>query len=96
MSYCRFGEGDVYLIGSLRDGEEVFYCCGCLLNEKDWVGDADSFLGGFLRARSGQPDFMSPSRFETLDHLGDHLEAGHEVPQHAIDAIANETEWGVA
>lgn len=94
MSYARFSEGDVYLIGTTQDNEEVFYCCGCLLNAKEWVDNEDSFLGGFLRALSGQPDFMSSSRYETLDHLGDHLEAGHEVPQRAIEGIANETEWG--
>lgn len=97
MSYARFAEGgsDLYLIGTLRNGvEEVFYCCGCILNEKEWVEDEGSFLGGFLRALSGEPDFMSPSRSETFDHLGDHIGAGHMVPLSCLNGIADENEWG--
>lgn len=96
MSYCRFSEGDVYLIGTYAPGteEEVFYCCGCLLNPRQWVGAADAFLGGYLESVSGEPDFLSPSRGAAYSHLEDHVDAGHYVPRRAFDGLIAETEWG--
>lgn len=95
MSYCRFSEGDVYLIGTIRGTREEFYCCGCLLNPKEWHEEDGHFLGGYLRSINNEEDFHSPSRAETYRHLEAHVAAGHHVPDRALDGIAAETEWGV-
>ena len=36
MSYCRFGEGDVYIFFSV---DHLLECCGCILQEREWVDD---------------------------------------------------------
>ncbi len=65
MSYCRFGEGDVYLYEDVAGG---YTCCGCRL--------------------------AGPSHFDTrkatLEHLFDHRDEGHCVPQHAIYRLQRE------
>ena len=81
MAYARWGwdNSDVYLFGSVTrpppDDVHVIVCCGCLLARDD----PDDWL-------------MSPSfDFETkagiLDHLQVHREAGHVVPESAIERI---------
>lgn len=94
MAYCRFGEGDVYLMGTHIGGEEGFYCCGCLLNPKKWVENDGAQFGGYLEPIDGTPDFTSLSRIATLAHLGKHIVAGHIVPGRAIENLTTETEWG--
>lgn len=96
MAYARFGEGDVYLIGTYRlPTEEVFYCCGCILVETYWRDEPDSMFGGYIvPVNEGETYFTDPSRQKTMDHLREHLAAGHEVPDYAFTGIAEETEWG--
>lgn len=98
MSYCRFSEGDVYLVGTSvyvdESREEGFHCVGCILNPKTWVGDETAFLGGYLKSISGASDFSSVSRKATLAHLDKHVVAGHAVPNRAVEGLTAETEWG--
>lgn len=99
MSYARFSEGDVYIIGTTRwaeDGdEEIFTCCGCIFRKLGWVEDPDNFFGGYTVPLPDDPGpFDTPSRQAMLDHLREHLAAGHLVPDRAFTGIAEETEWG--
>ncbi len=100
MAYCRFGQdgSDVYLFGGRGwNGEEAFDCCGCLLRPMEWVDDSDHFLGGYLSPLDPANDpgiFLEPSRQKVLDHLREHLAAGHNVPDYVFTAIWEETEWG--
>lgn len=94
MAYARFGEGDVYIIGTYLGVKEVFDCVGCFFRCQEWVED-DGWLGGRLVPAEGDPGpFVTPSRQKMLDHLRDHLAAGHDVPDHAFTGIFEETEWG--
>lgn len=95
MSYARFSEGDVYIIGTTHDDVEVFDCCGCIFRKIEWVEDDSYLLGGYMRSLPGDPGpFFTESRREMLDHLREHLAAGHDVPDYAFTGIAEETEWG--
>lgn len=98
MSYCRFGEGDVYLYASVLGGLE---CCAC------WL--APTVVSIFT---TGRPEFNIPSCAQcdglgcevcmmhpthhlatvqdAYTHLVAHRLAGHHVPQDAIDALISE------
>lgn len=39
MSYCRFGEGDIYMYQNV---EGLYVCCACRLNNKDVYGLRDN------------------------------------------------------
>jgi hypothetical protein len=101
MSYCRNNgtDSDVYVFAG-RLGIE---CCGCLFTP---VGDARSQPGlpeaaGRLYFMAGQgldvsadfylepfPAFEEPA--DMIEHLMRHREAGHKVPQRAIDRLIRE------
>lgn len=76
MSYCRFSDGDVYMYAQF-DGKII--CCACkLTSAKDRWGNAD--------------DIMLNSSKEALNHLKEHIYAGHKVPKYATDRLKEEIE----
>lgn len=98
MSYARFGwdGSDVYVFGTRRDGLEGFECCGCYLVEARWVEDENAFLGGYLESVNPEESisFFTYSNVEMIDHLIEHREAGHGVPDRTFSELAGEHEWG--
>ncbi len=77
MSYARFIEGDVYVFMSTSGRLE---CCGCILQDREWVSDEDSFFGGYLKSVGD----VIPTEFDTtwgmVEHLARHRDAGHSIP----------------
>lgn len=68
MSYCRFGEGDVYLYG----GADGWVCCNCHLSDECFA------------------DTVLPSLQEVKEHLEEHLDADHDVPDRAMQRVCRE------
>ena len=90
MSYCRFLEGDVYIFLSTSGKLE---CCGCILQEREWVDDETRpIMKGYLK-RIGeiiQTDFSTTQGM--LDHLELHKTKGHHIPKHCIDDLIYDQE----
>lgn len=90
MSYCRFLEGDVYIF--LASDEKKLECCGCILQEREWVKDENSPLKGYLR----DVGELIQNRFDTtqgmLDHLEIHKNKGHYVPDFCIEGLLRDKE----
>ena len=74
MRYCRFSEESDVYMHANMFGGIT--CCSCLLNLVEG--------GIFNRSQC----FLSPHT--ALDHLQEHAEAGHLVPQYAIDQLKQE------
>ena len=91
MSYARFSwdGSDVYVflnVGGYLD------CCGCLLEEYEWVEDPGyKFSGGYLK-----PTVGIETRFTTTDdmieHLRRHIAEGHTVPDDVIPDLEADRE----
>lgn len=66
MSYCRFGEADVYIYDDVYHG---IICCLCSLIdvEDDSERYGHNFVAGYDRQKM-------------LDHIEDHRNAGHNIP----------------
>lgn len=90
MSYCRFSDGDVYMF-SCEDGIE---CQSCQLMPKCktiFTKDCRRCDGkGCDHCMFFHESKIFKSSREALDHLLEHREAGHNVPQHAIDRLTDE------
>ena len=81
MSYCRFSDGDVYMYDSVKGG---LHCCACRLGDETLEVPWD-----------WGPDVVFHSRLDAHEHLMEHKEAGHSVPQYAFDMLVEEiAEWG--
>lgn len=75
MSYCRFSEdSEVYVYHSVNGR---FICCGCCLMEPVGAG-----LVQYERSYR--------TREQLIEHLKQHIAAGHKVPAHAIARIEQE------
>jgi hypothetical protein len=74
MSYCRFGEADVYIFEHVGG---FWQCCACSLSEpgsdEDWGASADC-----------------ATREEMLDHIAKHRVAGDYVPEHVDEQLRKE------
>lgn len=77
MSYARFLEGDVYVFMSVSGRLE---CCGCILQDREWVPDEDAFFGGYLKAVGEIVQTKFDSTWGMIEHVRRHREAGHSVP----------------
>lgn len=78
MSYCRFGDGDVYMFPHVWG---MIVCMGCKLagpHESGLMILDKAFIGGE----------------EALEHLQEHRNAGHKVPQDAFDRLRREIASG--
>lgn len=81
MSYARFGEGDVYVFMS-NVGLE---CCGCWLQDREWVEDETAFFRGYFRSIGEIVETTFDSTWGMIAHLDRHRAAGHHVPR-GVDA----------
>lgn len=89
MSYCRFGEGDVYVFAS---GEGLTcMCCSMEPMSKPVVGES-LFEGYSSSSFSMNEDFNCSTEGEMLAHLRNHIDAGDSVPQDAINRLEREVE----
>lgn len=82
MSYARFGSqgSDVYVYA----GSRGFVCCWCWLNKPPKT-NPESVFGA---------DTLCDTEQEMIDHLRKHREAGHTVPNRAIERLESEREEG--
>jgi hypothetical protein len=93
VSYARFGSdgSDVYVFADVAGGIE---CCGCVLQEREWVDDPDRPLfKGYLKAVGAIVPYHFDTAAEMLAHLASHVAAGHTVPASCTDRIAAEADW---
>lgn len=91
MSYCRFIEGDVYIF--LTSDTHQLECCGCILQDREWVKDEKyPLLGGYFK----NIGTLIENRFSTTQGMLDHLEAhklkGHYVPDFCIENLKKDQE----
>ena len=87
MSYARFGwnGSDVYVFYSVSD---MYECCFCLLQEREWVEDPDhKFTGGYFRDVGEKVQHDFPTAAEMIRHLELHREQGHTVPDDTFAAL---------
>jgi len=77
MTYCQKSDldSDIYLTRNLTKGKEGMECVGCSLS-----GD-----GG--RAFTLNGTWM---QYPMAQHLRDHLNAGHQVPERVFDLLERE------
>ena len=83
MSYARFGwdGSDVYVFGNT---DNMYECCGCLLQEREWVEAPGRALGGYFRSVGEIVPHVFDTPGEMVDHLMAHRAAGHTVPDDCI------------
>jgi len=85
LSYARFSDNsDVYIFLNTASRLE---CCGCMLQEREFVVDDSSPLG-FLLVPTGKvvaTEFVSTSSL--LAHLDVHRAAGHKVNDHVYEDL---------
>ena len=99
MSYCRFSDGDVYMFDHVYGGIE---CCACRLapfvptiftkgTDRPFLGQrvepCEHCGGEGCKACMMHGSINFSTRSEALAHLLEHREAGHEVPDYAIEAM---------
>lgn len=85
MSYSRFSHADVYVY---MDCGGYLRCCGCILQEREWVDDPTApIFGGYLRAVEPviETDFHGTQGM--VAHLAAHRAAGHDVPDGIEDDL---------
>lgn len=85
MPYAKWGpDSDVFLFSGVAappdDDVHVIVCCGCLLARDD----PDDWLMS--------PSFDFKTREGILSHLRVHLDAGHIVPESAVERIRSD-DW---
>lgn len=100
MSYARFGWGgsDVYVFGTTIGGQDKLVCCACWLNpippiENEGIDPPEDLSP--LEKLNWNGAFFPDSTYldteqEMIDHLLAHREAGHTVPQKALDRLTAE------
>lgn len=76
MSYCRFSDADVYVY---LDVGGYLNCCACSLGKLE---DGDLF----------PESFYATATDDMLAHLQLHRDAGHDVPDYAIERLREERE----
>lgn len=110
MSYCRFVESDVYMYASTEGGIECCSCLlakkvptifTTALPEGDWRRE---FLGADSNCKNcgGEgcdecmmhDDMHFDTYQEAIDHLNEHVKAGHKVPNRAFDGLKRDMEEG--
>jgi hypothetical protein len=85
MSYCRFSHADVYVY---MDVGGYLNCCGCILQEREWVDDPTRpIFKGYLKAVGPEVQSKFHDTQGMVDHLALHVAAGHDVPDDVIPAL---------
>lgn len=84
MSYARFGhDSDVYVFTS-RYGLE---CCGCLLQEREWVEDPRALFKGYLKPVGDVIQTTFDSNEAMVEHLEKHILKGQLVPEYCLERL---------
>ena len=94
MSYVRFGSdgSEVYVFESSAGIE----CCGCWLQEREWVDDPDRpIFKGYFRNVGETVPYVFGTPAEMIAHLDAHRAAGHVVPEYVFEALREEQAQGV-
>lgn len=84
MSYVRWSSighpwdynSSLYIYDDVRGGTT---CCGCPLSDDD-----DVWNGSWNGDRNGDPTHP-----ETVAHVREHIEAGHDVPDFVIERLSD-------
>ena len=76
MSYCRWGEGDLYVWEGKDDGKPIWVCQHCPMRK------ADSF--------GWRNDARCDTRQAMIKHLEAHRALGHSFPEAAIARLRAE------
>lgn len=85
MSYSRFSHADVYVFMCVSGELE---CCGCILQEREWVDDPSwPIFGGYLKAVGEEVACSFDNTQGMVDHLALHRAAGHDVPADIESAL---------
>ena len=92
MSYARFGcdDSDVYVFLHVSG---FLYCCGCILQEREWIEDETRpVIGGDFGCVGEivQTEFADTASM--IAHLKAHRAAGHTVSQDTIDDLLADAE----
>lgn len=86
MSYCRFGEADVYVF-TTKDGIE---CCFCSLQKREWVDDPTyTLFKGYFKRVGEIIQNTFKSNAEMITHLRIHQEKGDYVPDYVFDQLSD-------
>ena len=88
MSYARFGwdGSDVYVFLS----DSGYECCGCALQEREWVQAPYRVLGGYFKNVGEIVPHVFDTPGEMVDHLMAHRAAGQTVPDDCIAELRAE------
>jgi hypothetical protein len=80
MSYCRFIESDAYIYDDVFYG---LYCAACSLSEPIVIYNI--FFDAEVPAWKG---FAAGCDYDKmLEHISDHRQAGHYIPQHVDEQL---------
>lgn len=82
MSYCRFGEADVYVY---HDVGGYINCCACPRGEQ-----VPTIIEGLTMGR----DFKAYTRSAMIEHLEWHRELGDDVPEDVFERLRREIAEG--
>lgn len=78
MSYIRFGvDSDIYIFDHVNG---MVSCCGCFLNRP--AGETKGFGNSFY----------TDTLAEMIEHVKEHIAAGHDVPDYVIPLLEEEIE----
>jgi hypothetical protein len=92
MSYARFSEGDVYVFPHV-DGHFEYH--ECRLGEEK-TAEISEGVKELLDIEDDNAtittleSFKCDTRQEMIDHLNEHIEHGHHVPDRAIERLKEE------
>ncbi|MFE6966878.1 hypothetical protein ACFVAJ_17340 [Agromyces sp. NPDC057679] len=94
MSYARSpSEGDVYVIGTKKDGVLWWECLGCDLVSASLV-PAHTLVGYDFEAHMAKGSFCAADPGQMVTHLRLHRAVGQKVPDRAINRLSREhQEW---
>lgn len=96
MSYARWGQdgSDVYVFYHVND---YLCCCACDLQEVQTFSTSKSYRESELKKNRQPlenarnfPDWKTCSYSAMLDHLKDHVKAGHIVPEYVFSRLEKE------
>ena len=84
VSYSRFDTSDVHVF---LHADRYYDCAGCLLQDRHWVPDPATPLGGSLKIRGREVQTSFISTRDVLAHLDEHRTNGHVVLDETYEAL---------
>lgn len=89
MSYCRFGEGDVYIFLST---DHLLECCGCILQQREWIDDETALFKGYFKKIGEDIQEKFDTTEGMIKHLELHRDHGQYVPDYCIEGLKKDQE----